>query len=113
MNIEGTHNKICLENFQTIPQSLLDEDFFLSQFKPIQNEKCFDYGLVIDDKDYLFDELSNLVSTSPVENLWSLLEDDIGEAYLLSGMVKGALGYVVTKTPRLTPNRVIVEFEGL
>lgn len=113
MFYEGTHNQICLDHVQAIPQSLLDEDYFLTRFKPIQNESSFDYGLVIDDKDYLFSEHANLVNTSPVQNIWSLLEDDLGEAYLLGGKVIGALGYVVTKTPRLTSYQVVVEFDGL
>jgi len=111
MNREGLHKSNGLNKFQTLPQTLLDESIFFNQYRPIEAD--FSCGLVIDNKDYLFSEYAKLVKTTPVEHVWSLLEDDLGEAYILGGRICNAIGFVITEMPRLYFEQIKVEFDGL
>jgi hypothetical protein len=111
MHTEGLHSINSLATVQVVPQTMLDEIEFLRYFKPFFNgENC--YGLMMDDKDILFDIDSSFIQSLQENQIWSLLEDDCGDAYLLGAKVENAVGYVCCKTPRDNYELMKVEFEG-
>lgn len=90
---------------------LLDETCFLQTFKLMANAAGRD-GFVVNGQDYLFEQDSQLASEMPEAFVWSMVEDDLGEAQIISGLRLGAIGVLVASVPRPCPAEYQVDLEG-